>query len=144
MKLRALPESFWKEPHSIQSSSLARSNYSVLPPLFSGSKESEVMNVRPVTPPDERGRSPRHSPRNKKKWVMTSPPDTGLLFSLFDHLENNVDERLIVKRGRYVCNTNIIHLLLTSPKKSVTLFVLVFVRTNFCVFPHKNRFMRKI
>lgn len=103
MKLRALPESFWKEPQSMQTSSLAQSNYSVIPPLFSseGKGSEEVIHIRPVTPPDEKGRSPRHSPRNKKKWVMTSPPDTELLFSLFDqYREDKVDERLIVKRGR--------------------------------------------
>ena len=103
MKLRALPSTFWKEPQSNSTSSLAGSNYSILPPLFSAEanhSNEEVIDVRPVTP-EEKGHSPRHSPRHKKKWIMTSPPDTELLFSLFDHLaENKVDERLIVRRGR--------------------------------------------
>lgn len=105
MKLRALPESFWKEPKSVHTSSLAGNHYSVLPPLFSSeesNRNQEVLNIRPVTPPDERKQSPGHSPRHKKKWEMKSAPNTELLFSLFDSLENKVDERLIVRRGRYV------------------------------------------
>lgn len=102
MKLRSLPESFWKEPTTINTSSLARSNYTVLPPLFSSENQNtdEVMNVRPITPPDQKEKSPGHSPCHKKKWIMKGQPDTELLFSLFDHLEEKVDERLIVKRGR--------------------------------------------
>lgn len=103
MKLRALPESFWKEPKSVHTSSLAGNHYSVLPPLFSSeesNRNQEVLNIRPVTPPDERKQSPGHSPRHKKKWEMKSAPNTELLFSLFDSLENKVDERLIVRRGR--------------------------------------------
>lgn len=102
MKLRALPESFWKEPTNIQTSSLAGSNYAVLPPLFSSeSKNSDLTTIRPVTPPDEKKNSPRHSPRSKKKIIVSSNADTDLLFSLFDHLETNkIDEKLIVRRGR--------------------------------------------
>lgn len=102
MKLRSLPESFWKEPTTINTSSLARNNYTVLPPLFSSENQStdEVMNVRPITPPDQKGKSPSNSPRHKKKWVIKGEPDAELLFSLFGHLEEKVDERLIVKRGR--------------------------------------------
>lgn len=102
MKLRALPESFWKEPATIQTSQLVGSSYAVLPPLFSAeAKNSDVTNIRPVTPPDDKKNSPRHSPRSKKKIVVASNADTELLFSLFDHLESNkIDEKLIVRRGR--------------------------------------------
>ena len=103
MKLRALPESFWKEPTSIQSGSLAANNYAVLPPLFSSEgKNSDVTSIRPVTPPDDKKNSPRHSPRSKKKIIVSSTADTDLLFSLFEHLEaNKIDQKLIVRRGRY-------------------------------------------
>ena len=101
MKLRALPTSFWEEPQSLHTSSLAGSNYAILPPLFSSegnNNNEELMDVRPVTPPDQKSRSPQRN----QKWRMTAPPNTELLFSLFDHLDNRVDERLIVRRGRYV------------------------------------------
>lgn len=108
MKLRALPESFWKEPTSIQTGSIGANNYAVLPPLFSlEGKNSDVTSIRPVTPPDDKKNSPRHSPRSKKKIVATATADRDLLFSLFDHLETNkIDQKLIVRRGR--------------PKKSTT------------------------
>ncbi|XP_002169246.2 uncharacterized protein LOC100210921 [Hydra vulgaris] len=96
MKHRALPQSFWKEPQAPQSSSLAGSHYSVLPPLFASDESSNIQDMRPVTPPEETNRSPRH----KKKVVESEKADTALLFSLFDHLENKIDEKLIVKRGR--------------------------------------------
>ena len=107
MRLRALPESFWKEPTTIHNSSLAGNNYAVLPPLFSSeAKNSDVTSIRPVTPPDSRKTSPGHSPRSKKKIVLSSTANTDLLFSLFDHLEDNkVDEKLIVRRGRYILHT---------------------------------------
>ena len=55
MKLRALPESFWKEPTSIQTGSIGANNYAVLPPLFSlEDKNSDVTSIRPVTPPDDK------------------------------------------------------------------------------------------
>jgi len=104
MKMRALPESFWKEPNTINSSSLAGSNYAVLPPLFSTDNKNnndDLTKIRPVTPPDEKGKSPGHSPRHKKKWIVKGETDPDLLFSLFDHLdENKIDDRLVVRRGR--------------------------------------------
>ena len=99
MRRRALPQSFFQEPKSMSTSSLAGSFYSVLPPLFSSENNNEeVLTVRPVTPPDQKS-DPKPS---KRSWYQTSPPDTELLFSLFDHLENKLDSRLIVKRGRYL------------------------------------------
>lgn len=104
MKLRALPESFWKEPTSIQTVSHASSSYAVLPPLFSleSKNHGDVTCIRPVTPPDDKKNSPRHSPRSKKKIVAAANADTNLLFSLFDHLDttNKIDQKLIVRRGR--------------------------------------------
>ena len=99
MKLRALPLSFWNEPQRTQTSSLAGSHYSILPPLFAA-ETSTVHDLRPVTPPEEKSRSPRQSPSHKKKVVGGDKADTTLLFSLFDHLENKIDDRLVVKRGR--------------------------------------------
>lgn len=104
MKLRALPESFWKEPTSIQTVSHASSSYAVLPPLFSleSKNHGDVTCIRPVTPPGDKKNSPRHSPRSKKKIVAAANADTNLLFSLFDHLDttNKIDQKLIVRRGR--------------------------------------------
>ena len=97
---RALPESFWKEPTTIQTSSLSSNVYSRLPPLFpsdNNNSEVDITQIRPLTPPGE------SSPRNSKKPMkyLTSPPDTELLFSLFDQFDNKIDRRLIVRRGRF-------------------------------------------
>ena len=105
MKLRAFPETFWNEPNSINDTTLTGSCDTVFPPLFSGEANSktncdEGINVRPVTPQEKTSTSPRYSPSNKKKWVMTSQPNLELLNSLFDHLERKYDDDMIVRRGR--------------------------------------------
>ena len=96
---RALPESFWKEPMSLQTSSLSGNVYSKLPPLFSSDNnntEMDITEIRPLTPPGEKNQRSLGKP----KRYITSPPDTELLFSLFCEFENKIDKRLIVKRGR--------------------------------------------
>eukprot|EP00794_Sanderia_malayensis_P015132 gene15132-16688_t len=96
MKQRAFPESFWHEPEAMQTSSLAGGPYTVLPPLFSsGTSDSmDITEIRPPTPPGQGG-------REGASRYMTAPPNTELLFSLFDKFsENKVDDRLIVRRGR--------------------------------------------
>ena len=98
---RALPESFWKEPTTIQTSSLSSNVYSRFPPLFSSDNNNsdvDITEIRPVTPPGE------CSPQKSKKPTkyLTSPPDTELLFSLFDRFDSTIDKRLIVRRGRYL------------------------------------------
>ena len=97
---RALPESFWKEPTTIQTSSLSSDVYSRFPPLFSSDNNNgdlDITEIRPLTPPG--GSSPQNSKKPMK--YVTSPPDTELLFSLFDQFDNKIDKRLIVRRGRF-------------------------------------------
>ena len=57
-----------------------------------------MAELRPLTPPGEAS----HKSLKKSMRYVTSPADTELLFSLFDKFEKRIDERLIVKRGRFV------------------------------------------
>lgn len=98
MKQRSLPQSFWLQPNSIKSSSMAQNTYSCLPPLFpeDHNPDKELIE-RPVSPSDERQENPR-----PPKRVVTSAPDTELLFSLFEKVNGNPLEKKLIKRGRYV------------------------------------------
>ncbi len=100
MKKRAFPESFWHQPETMQTSSLAGSFHSVLPPLFSSESNNneDITEIRPLTPPGEKSEDPEK--KIGRSRFMTSPPDTALLFSLFDQYESKIDQRLVVKRGR--------------------------------------------
>ena len=99
MKQRALPQSFWLQPNSIKSSSMAQNTYSRLPPLFpEDHNPDKELTERPVTPPEERR---EHKPRPPKR-VVTSAPDTELLFSLFETVTENPLEKKLIKRGRWV------------------------------------------
>ena len=51
-----------------------------------------------MTPPEERR---EHKPRPPKR-VVTSAPDTELLFSLFETVTENPLEKKLIKRGRWV------------------------------------------
>ena len=97
---RALPESFWQEPSTIQTNSFHGNTYSVLPPLFSSENNNteDMSEIRPVTPPEERLLNKEREKKSSR--YMTAPPDTELLNSLFYKFEKHVDERLIVRRGR--------------------------------------------
>ena len=78
---------------------MAQNTYSRLPPLFPEDHNPDrELTERPVTPPDERQ---EHKPRAPKR-VVTSTPDTELLFSLFETVNGNPLEKKLVKRGRWV------------------------------------------
>lgn len=97
MRLRSLPQSFFQQPNSIKSSSMAQNTYSRLPPLFPRDHNpDEETTERPVTPPEER-QQPQPKPQ---KRVITSPPDTELLNSLFKSVTPNHLEKKLVRRGR--------------------------------------------
>lgn len=97
MKQRSLPQSFWLQPNSIKSSSMAQNTYSRLPPLFpEDHNPDKELTERPVTPPEERR---ERKPRPPKR-VVTSAPDTELLFSLFETVTGNPLEKKLIKRGR--------------------------------------------
>jgi len=99
MRKRALPQSFFQEPKSMTTSSLAGSaGLHSLPPLFSdGNPNDDLTKTRPVTPPEERS-APR--PPRPPKYVIKGPPNTELLFSLFESVEPNHTKKYVVKRGR--------------------------------------------
>ena len=85
----------------MQTSSLSGNVYSRFPPLFSSDNNNcdmDIAELRPLTPPGEAS----HKSVKKSMRYVTSPADTELLFSLFDKFEKRIDERLIVKRGRFV------------------------------------------
>eukprot|EP00057_Strongylocentrotus_purpuratus_P035659 XP_800421.2 PREDICTED: uncharacterized protein LOC586927 [Strongylocentrotus purpuratus] len=53
MRLRALPQSFWQQPNTVNSASPG-SMYSVLPPLCKMEQSnSDLADIRPVTPPSD-------------------------------------------------------------------------------------------
>ncbi|BFZ23660.1 hypothetical protein BsWGS_26698 [Bradybaena similaris] len=77
MKLRALPQSFWEQPnvaHQVSPATL------FLPPLLNKDSEEVLMDVRPVTPPEERDVTNR--PHEPERTVIVT--NTDLLFKLFD------------------------------------------------------------
>ncbi|GFN75878.1 hypothetical protein PoB_000238400 [Plakobranchus ocellatus] len=79
MKLRALPQSFWQQPNVAQQVSPA-TLFPILPPLPNKDNEESLMDVRPVTPPEEREASKKIHPPERKLTVA----NTDLLFKLFD------------------------------------------------------------
>nr|XP_045583987.1 uncharacterized protein LOC123746501 [Procambarus clarkii] len=100
MKMRALPQSFWLQPN--KNNNLPPS-CSTLPPLILGKDSSDVIDVRPVTPPeDERD--------HKDIWIdgeefkaerMIKVGNTDLLSRLFDSVEQIDKKRVtVVRRGR--------------------------------------------
>lgn len=93
---RAFPESFWKQPTTMQTSSLSSNEYSRFPPLFSSDNNNGEIDTRPLTPPGEG--SPKESKKSMKSIV--TPANTELLFSLFAQFENTADRHRIVRRGR--------------------------------------------
>ena len=99
MRLRSLPQSFFQQPNSIKSSSLGQNTYSRLPPLYpQENNPDEEITERPVTPPEER----KESKPKPAKRIITSQPNTELLFSLFDTVLPNQLEKKVIKRGRWV------------------------------------------
>lgn len=110
MRLRALPQSFWKQPNN--PASLSPGNlFSSLPPL-SYNKDDDVADVRPITPPEEREKNKKHQKVPERKVIVTG--DTDLLLK---HLFADVmDEK---KSGS---NSNAAHLKRgRPPKKMMTL-----------------------
>ncbi|XP_042222792.1 uncharacterized protein LOC121867101 [Homarus americanus] len=102
MKLRALPQSFWLQPN--KNNNLPPS-CSTLPPLILGKDSSDVIDVRPVTPPAGEGRE--HKEMKIGEWEefkaerMIKVGNTDLLSRLFDSVEQ-VDKKkvAVVRRGR--------------------------------------------
>ncbi|CAL1545909.1 unnamed protein product [Lymnaea stagnalis] len=80
MKLRALPQSFWQQPniaHQVSPSTL----FPVLPPLAYKESEEAMMDVRPVTPPDERDAFKKTPAAPERKLIVAN---TDLLMKLFE------------------------------------------------------------
>lgn len=99
MRLRALPQSFWKQPNVPNQVSPANV-FPSLPPLCSRESLDEITDVRPITPPEER--------EARQKKALTRPPDRKLIVGdtdlLLKHLFAGVnqDDKKVqhLKRGR--------------------------------------------
>lgn len=74
MRLRALPQSFWKQPNNPIAISPGNI-FSSLPPL-SSTKDDDVSDIRPITPPEERKKNEKKAP--ERKLIVTG--DTDFLF----------------------------------------------------------------
>ncbi|GFS17909.1 hypothetical protein ElyMa_003250300 [Elysia marginata] len=93
MKLRALPQSFWQQPnvaHQVSPATL----FPILPPLPNKDTEETLMDVRPVTPPEEREAHRKSQPPERKLTVA----NTDLLFKLFDVVAD--DKKTSVHKAR--------------------------------------------
>ncbi|XP_069121061.1 uncharacterized protein [Argopecten irradians] len=100
MRLRALPQSFWKQPNVPNQVSPANV-FPSLPPLCSRESMDEITDVRPITPPEER--------EARQKKTLQRPPerklivgDTDLLLkNLFAGVNQGDDKKAQqIKRGR--------------------------------------------
>jgi len=100
MRMRALPQSFFHEPHEIQTSSLSSgSTLPALPPLFYNGNNTgdDVSNLRPVTPPEEKLK-PRPPKERKVSYVSSTSDD--LLCKLFETVEEDKTKKFVIRRGR--------------------------------------------
>lgn len=101
MKLRALPQSFWKQPNNPPT--LSPGNlFSSLPPL-SSMKDDDVTDVRPITPPEDKEKSKRTS-KPERKLIITQDTDLFLkqLFAnvMEEKKSSNNSNAAHLKRGR--------------------------------------------
>ncbi|XP_046377221.1 uncharacterized protein LOC124149582 [Haliotis rufescens] len=103
MRCRALPQSFWQQPnvpHQVSPGTM----FPVLPPLMNGGTEEDTIEMRPVTPPEERteveDKEHKRPPRAPDRKVTVT--NTDLLFRLFDGVGEEVTKKPVgsLKRGR--------------------------------------------
>lgn len=107
MRLRALPQSFWKQPNN--PTAISPGNiFSSLPPL-SSTKDEDVTDIRPITPPEERKKNEKKVP--ERKVIVTG--DTDFLFKrLFSDV---MDEK------KAITHSNSSHLKRGRPPKKMML-----------------------
>ncbi|KAK3105020.1 hypothetical protein FSP39_015310 [Pinctada imbricata] len=101
MRLRALPQSFWKQPNIPNPVSPANILPS-LPPLGSKDTSEDITDVRPITPPEERERrntKPPPTRQPERKVIVTGDTDL-LLKHLFDRVVDDKKAPPQIKRGR--------------------------------------------
>ncbi|XP_076306656.1 uncharacterized protein LOC143223094 [Tachypleus tridentatus] len=98
MKLRALPQSFWQQPNNSIDISPAFV-VPVLPPLFKQDCPDDVMEVRPVTPPEEREKSSASSTKSEGSRIIRVT-NSELLFKLFEGVDEKRQQAPLIKRGR--------------------------------------------
>ncbi|XP_011434467.1 uncharacterized protein [Magallana gigas] len=97
MRLRALPQSFWKQPNVPNPVSPAPL-FPSLPPLGSKDSSEDITDMRPITPPDEKERHKKQPKQSERKVYITGDTDL-LLKHLFDRaVEDKKNPQ--IKRGR--------------------------------------------
>ncbi|KAK3594980.1 hypothetical protein CHS0354_019908 [Potamilus streckersoni] len=98
MRLRALPQSFWKQPNVPNQMSPANMFSSTLPPLSNKDSGEDVTEMRPITPPEEREKSKKHPKVPERKLIVG---DTDLLLKhLFTGVMEEKKDSHYHKRGR--------------------------------------------
>ena len=97
MRLRALPQSFWKQPNSPVNVSPGNL-FPSLPPLGTKETGEDFQDVRPITPPDDKMKKPPR-PAPERKIFVTGDTDL-LLKKLFDRVKpDSHKETGSIRRG---------------------------------------------
>ncbi|XP_061197517.1 uncharacterized protein LOC133205681 [Saccostrea echinata] len=98
MRLRALPQSFWKQPNVPNPVSPAPL-FPSLPPLGSKDSNEDITDMRPITPPDDKERHKKQSRQPERKVYITGDTDL-LLKHLFERAAEDKKNSSQIKRGR--------------------------------------------
>lgn len=98
MRLRALPQSFWKQPN-IPPALSPGNIFSSLPPLSGYTKDDDVADVRPVTPTEDKEKIKRHAKVPERKVIITGDTDM-FLKHLFAGVADDKKTVTHLKRGR--------------------------------------------
>ncbi|CAG2191381.1 unnamed protein product [Mytilus edulis] len=99
MRLRALPQSFWKQPNC--PSNVSPGNlFPSLPPLGTKETGEDFQDVRPITPPEDKMKKPSR-PAQERKLIITGDTDLWMK-KLFDRVkpEGHKDQGSIRRGNR--------------------------------------------
>ncbi|CAC5385493.1 unnamed protein product [Mytilus coruscus] len=99
MRLRALPQSFWKQPNC--PSNVSPGNlFPSLPPLGTKETGEDFQDVRPITPPEDKMKKPSR-PAQERKLIITGDTDLWMK-KLFDRVkpEGHKDQGSIRRGSR--------------------------------------------
>ncbi|KAL5014187.1 hypothetical protein ScPMuIL_008457 [Solemya velum] len=94
MRLRALPQSFWKQPN-VPNQISPGNIFPTLPPLCNKETGEDVAEVRPITPPEDR-ETVKKQPRPPDRKIIVGDPDL-LLKHLFAVVDDKNQVRPVVR-----------------------------------------------